>query len=158
MSAARSGSELVMQRALSSGAEKRHSRAPTGTLVHCPQERWFAPTKDGKWPAELLNSELHAFYNPEGEIEGCDWIKHYAQMPHARRLVYRCIESPMNLDGVENSRRALTLLYGAATVRQAEALLNRRERYFGLAGANMQGSTMRQTLLAGYDKLFAPAH
>ena len=36
-------------------------------FVHYPQERWFAPTDDGKWPAELLNPELHAFYNPEGD-------------------------------------------------------------------------------------------
>src|SRR3569832_1616764 len=39
-------------------------------FVHYPQERWFAPTADGKWPAELLNPELHAFYNPDGEIDG----------------------------------------------------------------------------------------
>jgi ribosomal protein S12 methylthiotransferase accessory factor YcaO len=24
-------------------------------FVHYPQERWFAPTDDGAWPAELLN-------------------------------------------------------------------------------------------------------
>jgi ribosomal protein S12 methylthiotransferase accessory factor len=39
-------------------------------FVHYPQERWFAPTANGKWPAELLNPELHAFYNPDGEIDG----------------------------------------------------------------------------------------
>src|SRR3569833_393949 len=39
-------------------------------FVHYPQERWFAPTADGKWPAELLNPELHAFYNPDGDIDG----------------------------------------------------------------------------------------
>ena len=39
-------------------------------FVHYPQERWFAPTDDGSWPVELLNPELHAFYNPEGEIDG----------------------------------------------------------------------------------------
>ena len=38
-------------------------------FVHYPQERWFAPTADGKWPAELLNPELQAFYNPEGNID-----------------------------------------------------------------------------------------
>jgi ribosomal protein S12 methylthiotransferase accessory factor len=39
-------------------------------FVHYPQERWFAPTADGKWPSELLNPELHTFYNPDGEIDG----------------------------------------------------------------------------------------
>ena len=54
-------------------------------------------------------------------------------------------------------RRAPDLLYGAETVRQAEALLNRSERFFGLEalGADMEGSAMHQTLLAAYDKLFA---
>jgi ribosomal protein S12 methylthiotransferase accessory factor len=51
----------------------------------------------------------------------------------------------------------MVLLYGAQTVRQAEALLDRSERFFGLdeLGADMQGSAMHQTLLAAYDKLFA---
>lgn len=89
--------------------------------------------------------------------EGCDWIHQYQQMNPARRLVYRCIESLMNLDDVDNHRRALNLLYGAETVRQAEALLNRSERFFGLdrLGPDMEGSAMHQTLLAAYDKLFA---
>ena len=38
-------------------------------FVHYPQERWFAPTPDNKWPAELLNAELHEFYNPDDEID-----------------------------------------------------------------------------------------
>jgi hypothetical protein len=50
-------------------------------------------------------------------------------------------------------------LYGADTVRQAKALLDRSERFFGLddLGADMQGSAMHQTLLTAYDKLFACA-
>jgi len=38
-------------------------------FVHYPQERWFAPTDEPDWPAELLNPELHAFYNPGNEID-----------------------------------------------------------------------------------------
>ena len=91
--------------------------------------------------------------------EGCDWIDGYAQMQPARRLVYRCIESLLDLGNVDDHRRALTLLYGAETVRQAEALLARQERFFGLCalGPDMEGSAMHQTLLAAYDKLFAGA-
>lgn len=33
-----------------------------------PQERWFAPTKDDKWPEDILNEELHALDNPAGEF------------------------------------------------------------------------------------------
>jgi ribosomal protein S12 methylthiotransferase accessory factor len=91
-------------------------------------------------------------------LEGCDWIHHFADLAPTRRLVYRCIESMLELeDDVDNYRRSLTLLYGEATLRQAEALLNRTERFFGLdtLGTDMQGSKMHQTLLAAYDKLFA---
>ena len=51
------------------------------------------------------------------------------------------------------------MLYGAETVRQAQALLDRSERFFGLdtLGSDMQGSAMHQTLLKAYDKLFAAA-
>ena len=77
-------------------------------------------------------------------------------MNPARRLVYRCIESLMNLDDVDDYRTSLRLMYGAETLRQAEALLDRSDRFFGLEtlGADMQGSPMHQTLLAAYDKLF----
>ena len=92
-------------------------------------------------------------------LTGCDWIHHFQEMKPARRLVYRCIESLMNLDDIGNFRRSLDLLYGKETVRQAQALLDRSETFFGLhtLGADMEGSQMHQTLLAAYDKLFAAA-
>ena len=37
-------------------------------FVHYPQERWFSHG-DGSWPSELLNPELHSFYNPDGAID-----------------------------------------------------------------------------------------
>ena len=36
--------------------------------VHHPDERWFAPGDDGRWPAELLTPALRDFYDPEGSI------------------------------------------------------------------------------------------
>ena len=91
--------------------------------------------------------------------EGCDWIHHFQEMNPARRLVYRCIESLMNLTDTGNYRGSLNSLYGAETVRQAQALLDRSEKFFGLAtlGPDMEGSKMHQTLLAAYDKLFVAA-
>ncbi|MDO8298791.1 30S ribosomal protein S12 methylthiotransferase accessory factor YcaO [Lacisediminimonas sp.] len=88
--------------------------------------------------------------------EGCDWLHHFNDLLPARALVYRCIASMLNLDNVDNYRRSLVLLYGSESVRQAEALLARSERFFGLdpLGVDMQGSAMHQTLLAAYDKLF----
>ena len=107
---------------------------------------------------ELKTLLALAINDEEAIREGCDWIHQYQQMNPARRLVYRCIQSLMELDPIDNYRRALDLLYGVDTVRQAEALLNRSERFFGLVrlGPDMQGSAMHQTLLVAYDKLFAP--
>ena len=78
-------------------------------------------------------------------------------MEPARRLVYRCIENLMNLDDIASFRRPLDLMFGAETVLQAQRLLDRSERYFGLEplGSDMQGSAMHRTLLEAYDKLFA---
>ena len=92
----------------------------------------------------------------EAILEGCDWIHHFKDMNRARRLVYRCIESMLNVEDVGNFQRALVMLYGAEAVRQAAALLDGTERFFGLEtlGVDMQGSAMHQTLLAAYDKLF----
>jgi ribosomal protein S12 methylthiotransferase accessory factor len=106
---------------------------------------------------ELKTLLALAVGDEEAILEGCDWIHHFQDLAPARRLVYRCIESMLNVENVDDYRRSLTLLYGAETVRQAQALLDRSERFFGLAtlGADMQGSAMHQTLLAAYDKLFA---
>jgi len=91
-------------------------------------------------------------------LEGCDWIHHFRDLAPERRLVYRCVESMLKLDGVENYHRSLAMLYGEESFRQAKALLDRSERFFGLQrlGPDMEGSAMHQTLLAAYDKLFQP--
>ena len=111
---------------------------------------------------ELRIGELKALLalaigDEEAIEEGCDWVHHYHQMNPARRLVYRCIQMLMQMEDVEAHQRALVLLYGADTVRLAQALLDGQERFFGLEplGADMQGSAMHTTLLAAYDKLFA---
>ncbi|NHZ99806.1 30S ribosomal protein S12 methylthiotransferase accessory factor YcaO [Massilia sp. CCM 8734] len=105
---------------------------------------------------ELKTLLALAVGDQDGILEGCDWIHHFKDLAPARRLVYRCIESMLNVEDVDNYRRSMVLLYGEDTVRQAAALLDRSERFFGLdtLGADMQGSAMHQTLLAAYDKLF----
>ena len=105
---------------------------------------------------ELKTLLALAVGDEDGILEGCDWIHHFKDLAPGRRLVYRCIESMLNVEDVENYRRSMALLYGEETVHQAEALLDRSERFFGLEtlGTDMQGSAMHQTLLAAYDKLF----
>ena len=105
---------------------------------------------------ELKTLLALAVGDEEAILEGCDWIHHFNDLSADRRLVYRCIENILRLEDRENFSRALTLLFGAETFRQAQALLDRNERFFGLVtlGSDMQGSAMHQTLLAAYDKLF----
>lgn len=108
---------------------------------------------------ELKTLLALAIGDEEATREGCDWIRHFQEMNPARHLVYRCVESLLNLNDRNNFLCSLTLLYGVETVRQAQALLDRSERFFGLdtLGADMEGSAMHQTLLKAYDKLFVQA-
>jgi len=87
--------------------------------------------------------------------EGCDWIRHFGQIDAGRRSVYRCIESLLNLGAAAPYRDALEQLYGSATLQQAEALLARELRFFGVQAPGMQldGCDMHQQLLAAYDKV-----
>ncbi len=105
---------------------------------------------------ELKTLLALAIGDTDAVLEGCDWIHHYKQMNPARRLVYRCIESILNLEDAKPYMRPLTLMFGAETVRQALALIDRSEKFFGLdtLGEDMEGSAMHQTLLQAYDKLF----
>lgn len=87
--------------------------------------------------------------------EGCDWVRHFGQLDAQRRRVYRCIESLLDLEDVESYRPALEQLYGAATLAQAQALLAREQRFFGIAapGSLLQGCDIHRRLLAAYGKV-----
>ncbi len=106
---------------------------------------------------ELKTLLALAVGDEDAVLEGCDWIHHFGDLAPARRLVYRCIDSMLKLDDPSQYGRAMELMYGADTVRQARALLDRTERFFGLEtlGPDFEGIPMHQTLLAAYDKLFA---
>ena len=51
----------------------------------------------------------------------------------------------------------LALMYGVETLKQAQQLLSRESRYFGLnnLGQNMEGSEMHKQLLLAYHKVNA---
>lgn len=93
--------------------------------------------------------------------EGLDWITHFAQINPERGRVYRCIDALRRLDEIERAdacRDALELLHGAATVAEAEALLEGSQRFFGIAapGLSLQGCGAHQRLLAAYEKQRVP--
>lgn len=109
---------------------------------------------------ELKTLLALAIGDEEHVQEGCDWIIHFNELGADRLTVYRCIENIIKLGKGKNKSqhylRSLNLLYGKECVRQASALLDRSERFFGLPslGENYEVSAMHQTLLAAYDKLF----
>lgn len=97
-----------------------------------------------------------AIGDEETILDGCAWISQFGQLDEKRRRVYRCIEAMIQLEDTAPFIANLQLLYGADTVRQAQALVSGEERFFGLGmlGANMEGSQMHQRLLEAYRKVW----
>jgi len=121
----------------------------------------LAAEPDSLWKS-LRMGELKALAalacgNLDEALEGCAWIAQFGQLPAQRLRVYRCIASLIQLDDVEPFIQQVTLLFGAETVAQAQALLHREQQYFGLnnLGADMHGSRVHEQLLLAYDKVWA---
>ena len=101
----------------------------------------------------------------DATLEGCDWVNQFGQVNAARKLVYRCVETLLQLDepdedGESDSTQAnftasLISLYGEKTLAQAQALISGELRFFGLnaPGMNLAGCDMHQRLLAAYNKM-----
>ncbi len=119
----------------------------------------LAPDADSPW-SDLRVGELKtllglALGDDETILDGCAWIRQYGQLKEERLRVYRCIENLVKFNDPQPFERNLELLYGKATLRQALALINQEERFFGLdtLGANMEGSDTHQRLLGAYRKV-----
>ena len=107
---------------------------------------------------ELKTLLALAIGNEEATREGCDWIRHFAQINPERRHIYRCIESLLKLcdsGEYEPYRQALESFYGSKALSQAEALLKRDERFFGIAAprGDLIGFKMHHRLLEAYEKV-----
>ncbi len=89
-------------------------------------------------------------------LDGCAWIGQFGQLDEKRARVYRCIEAMVQLEDTAPFEANLTLLYGEETLRQAHALIQCKEQFFGLdtLGTNMEGSSMHQQLLNAYRKVW----
>ncbi len=87
---------------------------------------------------------------------GCAWIEQFGQLSPSRLKVYRCIATMIQLDKVKPFAANLELLFGAETVQQAQALLDRDAQYFGLGtlGDDMVGSSVHEQLLIAYHKVW----
>lgn len=119
----------------------------------------LAPGDNAFWKdlrvGELKTLLALAIGDDEAIAEGCDWIRHFAQIDADRRKVYRCIEVLQKLDDAAGYSAALTGLFGAATLARAQSLLDGAERFFGQPslGLGLVGCDMHQRLLAAYGKL-----
>jgi len=102
----------------------------------------LAPDAGSLWEdmriGELKTLLALAAGDADATIEGCDWVRQFAQLDEKRKLVYRCIETLLNLDDSTPYRVALTSLYGAETLQQARALLKGELRFFGLHAPGME--------------------
>jgi ribosomal protein S12 methylthiotransferase accessory factor len=101
-----------------------------------------------------------AIRDADATREGCQWVRQFDQLDPDRRLVYRCIETLMEMADAESYRASLTSLYGASSLKTAQAMLRGEERFFDLdtPGKDLEGCVMHQRLLRAYRKLsFAEA-
>ncbi len=90
----------------------------------------------------------------EAVREGCDWVRHFGQIDVARRRIYQCIDSLLQLDAPDSYQDALHGLYGTEAVARARAMLAGELRFPGLhaPGLALEGCDLHQRLLAAYDK------
>lgn len=86
--------------------------------------------------------------------EGCDWVRHFAQIASERRSVYACLHNLRQMDEPERFSGALQALYGAQTLARAESLLSGELRFFGVPspGLALSGCELHQRLLAAYQR------
>lgn len=126
----------------------------------------LAADADTAW-ADLRVGELKtllglAVGNADVVLEGCAWIAQFGVLSEQRRRIYRCVENILklqernpNTDIGQGFDNALILLFGEPAVTLAHALVQQKQRFFGLnmLGNNMEGSQMHQHLLAAYQKV-----
>ncbi|MCX9155005.1 30S ribosomal protein S12 methylthiotransferase accessory factor YcaO [Niveibacterium sp. 24ML] len=75
--------------------------------AHMPQERWFPLGDDDRWPFDLLDAELQAFYNPDGSVPASALVEHntgnaargICALPHVRQHDGATVWFPVNLIG-----------------------------------------------------------
>lgn len=105
--------------------------------------------------AELKTLLALAAGDTDATLEGCDWIAQFGQLNAKRKLVYNCVSILLQLEDSKKFNASLISLYGENTLKQAQALINGENRFFGLdsPGLNLEGCNMHQRLLAAYNKM-----
>lgn len=119
----------------------------------------LAPDAGSLW-ADLRIGELKTLLalvmDDEDAIrEGCQWVRHFEQVNEDRRRVYRCIEALLDMEDADGYAPNIGLLYGAQTLRQAQALLSGELRFWGIEAPTLElhGCHTHQRLLEAYRKV-----
>ena len=91
----------------------------------------------------------------EAALAGCEWIRQFEHIPPQRQRVYRAVATLLQMEDASLYQPALDHLFDAATVVQAQALINKSERFFGLdsPGMDLAGCQLHQRLLEALKKL-----
>jgi ribosomal protein S12 methylthiotransferase accessory factor len=120
----------------------------------------LAPPKPIRFWADLRVGELKtllalAIGDEEAIREGCEWVRHFEQIDPARRLVYRCIETLLELGGADrSSRRPGTPLRQINAGERRSHAAKSEQRCFGIEapGLALKGCDLHRALLAAYAK------
>ncbi|MCE1182801.1 MAG: YcaO-like family protein [Rhodocyclales bacterium] len=86
--------------------------------------------------------------------EGCEWVRQFEQLDAARRRVYACIATLLDMDDPNRYEAALVALYSEETLDMATDLIDGEVRFFGIEfpGLALDGCETHQRLLAEYAK------
>ena len=122
----------------------------------------MAPDAGSFW-ADLRVGELKTLLalacgDEAATVEGCEWIRHFDQIPPQRRSVYACIETLVLLTDRGDTAPyvgAIRQLFGSGVFEQAHALIMQTDRFMGISapGLMMEGCEMHQKLWAAYAKV-----
>ncbi len=91
-------------------------------------------------------------------LEGCEWIRHFDQIPPQRRAVYACIETLVLLTDRGDTAPyvgSIRQLFGAGVFEQAHALIMQTDRFMGISapGLMMAGCELQHRLWAAYARV-----
>jgi ribosomal protein S12 methylthiotransferase accessory factor len=124
----------------------------------------MAPDAGSFW-ADLRVGELKTLLalacgDEAATVEGCEWIRHFDQIPQQRRVVYACIETLVLLTDRGDTAPyvgAIRQLFGSGVFEQAHALIMQTDRFMGISapGLMMDGCEMHHKLWAAYAKVQA---
>lgn len=112
------------------------------------------PLREDLRVGELKTQRAPAAGDAAAIREGDGGGRRFARLDAARRRVYRCSESRLELGAADDHRAALESRYGADPLRRAEVQPDRCERFSGIAapGPGLAGGVMHRKPPAAHDK------